>query len=200
MDGGQTEGVSTAPRDFLAVGTEFPLAECLTAQLPANADVVIVPLAAAFTGATEAALAVAQRLEGAPLTLEVLLVSDRESANTAHFAQRVADADAVIITDGSALHLRTTLRNTALETALRQAKLVVAIGSVATVFGDPMIDPRGGAPTTGMGLFTDAVLTVNSPTLERTRELLPSDAELYVVGESEGLYHHSGEWYVSSAQ
>lgn len=192
--------MSTAPRDFLAVGAEFPLAECLTAQLPANADVVIVPLAAAFTGATQAALDVAQQLEGSPLTLEVLLVSDRESANTAHFAQRVATADAVIVTDGSPLHLRTTLRGTALETALRQAKLVVAIGSVATVFGDPMIDPRGGAPTTGLGLFSDAVLTVASPTLERTRELLPNDAELYVVGESDGLYYHSGEWYVSTSQ
>jgi cyanophycinase-like exopeptidase len=186
--------------DFLAAGSEFPLAECLVAQLPAVADVVILPLAAVFTGATEAAVAVAELLGGTDFRVEALLVTNKESANNEHFAQRIREADAVIVTDGSPLHLRSTLRETAVERALRDASLVVGMGSVATVFGDPMIDPRGGAPTTGMGLFTDAIVTIEGPTLERTRELLTDDVELYVVERKMGIYRHSGEWYVSSAQ
>lgn len=197
---GQTRGVTTHSPDFLATGSEFPLAECLVAQLPSEADVVILPLAAVFTGATEAAIAVAELLGATEFRVEALLVTDKESANNEHFAQRIREADAVIVTDGSPLHLRSTLRETEVERALRDASLVVGMGSVATVFGDPMIDPRGGAPTTGMGLFTDAIVTVDGPTLERTRELVGDDVELYVVEPKMGIYRHSGEWYVSSAQ
>ena len=197
---GQTRDVTSSAPDFLAAGSTFPLAECLRAQLPADADVVIVPLAAVFTGAAEAAIAVAEALSSTEFRVEALLITDRESANNEHFALRVRQADAVIFTDGSPLHLRTTIRDTELERAVSEASLIVAIGAVATVFGDPMIDPRGGAPTTGLGLFNDAIVTLDAPTLERTRELAPQQLDLYVLEEEMGIYRHSGEWYVSSAQ
>ncbi|MEI8148815.1 MAG: hypothetical protein WCG62_07025, partial [Actinomycetes bacterium] len=109
--------MTTHSPDFLAAGSEFPLAECLVAQLPTEADVVILPLAAVFTGATEAAIAVAELLGGTEFRVEALLVTDKESANNEHFAQRIREADAVIVTDGSPLHLRSTLRETAVEKA-----------------------------------------------------------------------------------
>jgi len=46
---------------------------------------------------------------------------------------------------------------------------VVAIGSVSSVFGTVMIDPRGGAPTTGLNRFDDVVLAMPSEATQRER-------------------------------
>jgi len=58
--------------------------------------------------------------------------------------------------------------------AINAAPLLVAIGAVASVLGDVMIDPRGGAPTTGLGYRIGAALCVPSSEdqMLRTRSLL----------------------------
>jgi cyanophycinase len=178
--------------DFLCVGEAFPLAEALRERVGLQADVVVVPIAAAFTGPAEAAIAIAHRLPDQ--RVEGLVVTDRESAQVEHFSQRVRACDAVIVPDGSPLHLRTVLRGTSLLEALKGARLIVTIGSVSTVFGDPMIDPRGGAPTTGLGLFADRVITVEAPTLARSVELLGTSALVTVVSPAAGWERRGGVW------
>jgi len=70
--------------------------------------------------------------------------------------------------------------------ALRDAPLVVTIGSVTSVLFETMIDPRGGAPTTGLGYREGLVVTTSASEeqLSRTRTLLGDDAVLAVLGDS----------------
>lgn len=164
----------------------------------AGGDTVVVPTAAAFTGAAEAAIAVAHALEGTGLRLEDLMVTDRQSAEEPHFVRRVAEADLVILSDGSALHARTVWRASPFGEALRNARSLVAIGSVATVLGDVMIDPRGGAPTTGLGYRPGIAMCAgeSDELLDRTRSLLKPDVTLAVIGPMGVLGHDGIRWQV----
>jgi len=80
------------------------------------------------------------------------MVVDRVSAGENHFATRIVEASLVVLCDGSALHARSVWRDTPVGEALARARSLVAVGASASVLGEVMIDPRGGAPTTGLGL------------------------------------------------
>jgi hypothetical protein len=162
--------------------------------VPPNADVVIVPTAAAFTGAAEAALLTSAAFDSFDVRVEALMVSNRAASGDAYFAQRVTDADVVVLCDGSALHARSVWRANPLGDAICAAAVLVAIGAVSSVLGDVMIDPRGGAPTTGLGYRSGAALCTPSSDdqMARTRSLLGSDVTLVALG-STGIAHHDGE-------
>ncbi len=163
----------------------------------ADADVVIVPTAAAFVGITEAVLLTGAEFDEFDVRVEVLMVSDRAATTDPYWVQRLTNADLVVLCDGSALHARSVWRGNAFGDAINAAATLVAIGSVSSVLGDVMIDPRGGAPTTGLGYRSGAALCLpaSDEQMLRTRSLL-SDVPLVVVGPT-GLVHHDGEtWRV----
>ena len=162
-----------------------------------GASVVVVPTAAAFVGAAQAALEVATALEPFGAQVEALMVLDRAGVHEAALVERVAHADYVVLSDGAALHARAVWRASAFGDALAAARLV-AIGSVATVLGSVMIDPRGGAPTIGLGYRRGVVLTVPATVeqLERTRHLHTGDEPLVVVGARGVLTESDGRWRV----
>ena len=166
--------------------------------IEAGADVVIVPTASAFTGLAEAAWALAEALAPLDARVEALMVADRASAGEPHFVRRLGEADVVVLCDGSALHARTVWRATPVGEAIGSARRVVAIGSVTTVVGDPMIDPRGGAPTTGLGYRAGLVIatSTNDEQMERTRSLLGTDHTLCVLGSDDAIAHERGRWRV----
>lgn len=161
-------------------------------------DIVVLPTAAAFTGAAQASVVIAEVCDAFDARVQALMVTDRASANEPYFAQRIAQADLVVLCDGSALHARGVWRATPVATALEAARTIVAIGSVAAVLGDVMIDPRGGAPTTGMGLVHDLAFSPPSAheQLVRTRQLLGTQCALVVVGAHGALRYANGEWRV----
>ncbi len=163
-----------------------------------DVDVVILPTAAAFTGAAEASVAVAQVCSEFDVRVESLMVTDRASAGEAYFSARIVEADLVVLCDGSALHARAVWRNTPVGDAIGSASNLVAIGSVASVLGDVMIDPRGGAPTIGMGLCRGVALCVPSSDdqLARTRSLVAKDTSLVVVGPRGVLHYAKEAWRV----
>jgi len=179
------------PRLVLA-GSVFPVGRYLEELVGPEADVVILPTAAAFTGLAESAIAIVEVL-GAQRP-EALLIGDRDGAQTEHFAQRIREAAAVVITDGSPLHFRTTIRDTIVHEALQSARLIFSVGSIGTVLGATMIDPRGGAPTTGLGVFDDCVVAVSSPTLLRSRELLGQSEILREIMPTSAWARHDGAW------
>jgi len=125
------------------------------------------------------------------------MVTTRESAHEAYFAERVAAAQWVVLTDGSPLHVRATLRETPVGDALAAARRIIAVGATATVLLDEMIDPRGGAPTTGLGYRHGVVLSgnVGGEQLMRTRNLLGELAPLIEVGPGNVLVGVGSSWH-----
>ncbi|HSN02064.1 MAG TPA: hypothetical protein VLS91_01135 [Acidimicrobiales bacterium] len=169
--------------------------------LASGADVVVVPTAAAFTGALAAALLIAHVLEDR-CAIETLMAIDRAGCAEAYFARRIGEADLVVLADGSALHARTTWRETPVGEALRGARRLVAIGSVAGALGEIMIDPRGGAPTTGLGYRPGLVATTpaSAEQLERTRQLLGEDHVLAVLTPTGVLAGIDGAWRIARGE
>ncbi len=166
--------------------------------LPADADIVVLPTAASFTGVAEAAVAVAQVCNEFDVRIEALMVTDRASSAEPYFVGRLVNADAVILCDGSALHAKTVWRNSPVGDALKSAARLIAIGSVASVLAEVMIDPRGGAPTIGLGLFSDVAIatTASDDQLARTRSLVGEEIALVVLGPLGIVERANGAWRV----
>jgi hypothetical protein len=166
--------------------------------LRGHAEVVIVPTAAAFVGVTESALLTSDPFDDYDVRVEALMVSDRAATDDPYCIDRLARADLVVLCDGSPLHARSVWRANAFGDAINAAATLVAIGAVSSVLGDVMIDPRGGAPTTGLGYRRGAALCVPSTDeqMSRTRSLLGSDVALFVIAPT-GIVHHDGtDWRV----
>ncbi len=179
-----------------ALGDSLARGELLV--VTSETDVVIVPTAAAFIGATEAAIELSMNFEMTGARVEALMHLDRSSRDEPYFARRAREADIVVLSDGSPLHAKSVWHQTPIGEAIRDASLVVSIGSVSSVLFDTMIDPRGGAPTTGLGYREGLVVTTSASEeqLARTRTLLGDDAVLAVLGPSGVLHGDDARWRV----
>lgn len=166
-------------------------------ELSTGADVVIVPTAAAFVGITEAAIRTSAIFDDLDVRVEALMVSDRAATNDPYYANRISEADLVVLCDGSALHARSVWRASDLGNAINDATALAAIGEVASALGDVMIDPRGGAPTTGLGYRGGAALSVRASDeqMSRTRSLL-RDVTLLVLSSDAVVRHDGEQWSV----
>jgi hypothetical protein len=167
--------------------------------VPKDANVVIVPTAAAFIGLTETAVLTGAVFDEFDVHVEALMVADRAATGDPFWTDRVRGADLVVLCDGSALHARSVWRANGFGDAIDGARTLVAIGAVASVLGEVMIDPRGGAPTNGLGYRSGAALCLASSDeqMSRTRSLL-SDIVLVTLSAT-GIVHHDGErWSVLS--
>lgn len=167
-----------------------------------DTDVVVVPTASAFIGATEVAIELSRLFEPSGARVEALMHIDRSSSDEPYFAQRIRDADLVVLSDGSALHAKSVWHETPVGNAIRGAGLVVGIGAVSSVLFETMIDPRGGAPTTGLGYREGLVITTSSSEeqLSRTRTLLGDDAILAVLGATGVLQGEGAHWRVVTGE
>jgi cyanophycinase len=141
------------------------------------------------------------------------MVLDRASANDPGMAAVVRAARFLYLAGGSPLHLKSVLKGSATFEALREAwaggAVVAGSAAGAMVLTDPMVDPRGGALTVGLGLvdqlavvphFGDGTDDVHGQKLERTVALAPDG--LPVVGlpertallrDSDGTWRHEGK-------
>jgi len=169
-------------------------------------DVLIVPTAAAFEQpdvAVDRGVAWFAQLGARATGLHVLNRRDAEAD------ENVADlrvARFVYLADGSPLHLRSVLKGSALFEALLYAHgrgaVIAASGAGATVVCDPMVDPRGGAYTVGLGIVGNlAVFPDHAGAAdhrrERSIELQPSDSVLVGLDEHTAIVREdSGEWSV----
>src|ERR1700736_207731 len=149
-------------------------------------DVVVLPTAAAYQHPERVALRAAEWFEALGGQVEGLMVVDRASADDAGMAAVVARARFVYLAGGSPLHLRAVLKKSAVFEALRYAfasgAVVAGAGAGAMVLTDPMVDPRGGALTLGLGLvdnvtvvphFGDEHDDAHGQKLERTVAMAP---------------------------
>jgi len=167
--------------------------------VPEGANVVIVPTAAAFIGLTESAVLTGAVFDEFDVHVEALMVADRVATGDPFWTERVRGADLVVLCDGSALHARSVWRANAFGDAINGATSLLAIGAVASALGDVMIDPRGGAPTNGLGYRSGVALCLKSSDeqMSRTRSLL-RDVVLVTLSPT-GVVHHDGErWHAVS--
>jgi len=156
-------------------------------------DVVVLPTAAAYQHPERVVLQAAEWFAPLGGQVEGLMVVDRTSANDPGMAAVVRRARFVYLAGGSPLHLKSVLKGSATFDALRQAwtsgAVVAGSAAGAMVLTDPMVDPRGGALTVGLGLvdqlavvpqFGDGLEDAHGQKLQRTVALAP--AGLPVVG------------------
>jgi cyanophycinase len=84
--------------------------------------------------------------------------------------------------------------------AYRDGAVLAASGAGATVVCDPMVDPRGGAYTVGLGVVTGLAVfpyhgTAADHLRERSIDLLPDGASLVGIDEQTGLVRDAqGAW------
>jgi cyanophycinase len=183
---------------FLGGGSWDAPLEHLREHLAVGDDrrAVVLPTAAAYEHpdrAAEDVTAVLSRFGIEPLVLPVLR---RPDATSPDHADIVRAAGAIVLVDGSALHLRSVLKDTpvfhALADAHRHGAALVAAGAGADVLCDPMLDPRGGAYTVGLGLVRDLTVFPHFDTApghrrERSVDLLPPGVVLVGVDEATAL-------------
>jgi hypothetical protein len=166
-------------------------------ELREGDDVVIVPTAAAFTGVTEASLLTSSAFDEFDVHVETLMVTERATTDDDYYANRVLNADVVVLCDGSALHARAVWRANDFGDAINMASTLVAVGEVASAICEVMIDPRGGAPASGLGFRRGAALCVPSSDeqMRRTRSLL-KDVVLVAIGPTGIVGHDGDQWRV----
>lgn len=134
-------------------GCDFD-AELLAAS--GSEKVVVLPTAAAFEHPERRVLAAARWFGELGAEVEGLMVTSRADAQDDGAAAIVGGARFVYLSGGSPLHLRSVLKDSKVFAALRASwesgAVVAGAGAGALVLSDPMVDPRGGALTVGLGL------------------------------------------------
>jgi cyanophycinase len=187
-------------------------AKALDAELLATVDakeVVVLPTAAAFEQPERAIERAEAYFAELDLPVVALRVLHRAEAEDRAIAAVLSGARLVYLGDGSPLHLRSVLKGSVLFTALsdayRAGATIAASGAGATVLCDPMVDPRGGAYTVGLGLVSNVAVfpyhgTAADHLRERSLDLLPSTATLAGIDESTALVRApGGAWRVAGA-
>jgi cyanophycinase len=176
-------------------------------------DVVVLPTAAAYAHPERVVLQAAEWFEPLGGQVEGLMVLDRSSANDTGMAAVVRAARFVYLSGGSPLHLKSVLKGSAVFEALRDAWMsgAVVAGSAAgaMVLTDPMVDPRGGALTVGLGLvdqlavvpqFGDGQEDAHGQKLERTVALAPAGLPVVGIPDRTALLRHgNGVWSYEGA-
>lgn len=167
----------------------------------AAASAVVLPTADAFEHPElliAGAVAWGERLG---VEVEALMVLRRGEAMEAGPADVVRGSKAVYLVGDQPLHLRSVLKDTPLWDALLQVLanggLVVGVAGSAAALCDPMVDPRGGAFTLGLGLVPNLALVTEaeewSPERRhRTRAL--ANTTLAVLRTGDALVHRAAGW------
>jgi cyanophycinase len=139
------------------------------------------------------------------------MVLTRGDAEDPSNAAAVRSAPFVYLSGGSPLHLRSVLKDSAVWSALLEAwragATVAGSSAGAMVLTDPMVDPRGGALTVGLGLVEQlAVIPHHQPSaapaphVRRTLELAPATVPVAGIPERTALLREpDGTWREAGA-
>jgi cyanophycinase len=121
----------------------------------------------------------------------------------------VRDARFIYLSSGSPMHLRSVLKDSpvwdALVEAWQQGAVLAGSAAGAMVLGDPMVDPRGGALTLGLGLITQLAIipqhdTWSEDKAKRTLRIAPAGMPVAGIDERTALIRHpDGTWAAAGA-
>jgi len=180
-------------------------------------EVLVLPTAAAYEHPERVVMGAARWFDGLGGRVEGLMVLGRADAEDGGAAEVVRRARFIYLSGGSPLHLRSVLKGSAVLEALRQAwgggATVAGSAAGAMVLTDPMVDPRGGALTVGLGLvdrlavvphFGDAHEDAHGEKLHRSVALAPAGLPVVGIPErtalirgADGAWREAGEGSVT---
>lgn len=182
-------------------GAEFD-AELLT--LSRAEEVLILPTAAAFERPERAVETATRWFAQLGVPARGVMVLRHDDALRSEYATEVEKARFVYLAGGSPLHLRSVLAGTPLYDALvacwRSGGVLAGSSAGAMVLGDPMVDPRGGAFTVGLGLLEQIAVVPHyrrggSHLMWRTLELAPAGVRVVGIPERAALLRGGdGSW------
>ena len=178
-------------------------------HLAESDEVLILPSAAAFEHPERAVEKATAWFKGLGATAKGLPVLNRRDAEADDNVAAMRVARFVYLADGSPLHLRSVLKGSALFDALLYAHgrgaVIAASGAGATCICDPMVDPRGGAYTVGLGIVPGVAVFPDHAGAadhrrERSLELQPDDAVLVGLDQQTAIVREAnGQWNVMGA-
>jgi cyanophycinase len=193
--GGEWQEPCTFDRDLLAAS--------------GGKDVLVLPTAAAYEHperSVDAAGAYFRRLGGRAKGLMVLRRTDAEDGAN---AEAVRAARFIYLSGGSVLHLRSVLKDSrlwqAIEGAWHDGAVLAGSAAGAMVLGDPMVDPRGGALTVGLGLVEQLAVLPHADTwsaekAHRTFSLAEGGLRIAAIDSHTALIRDpDGNWRVAGA-
>ena len=172
-------------------------------------EVLVLPTGAAYEHPhrlVEQAVGWFDRLGVVARGLDVLA---RPDALSAEHAEAVAASRFTYLVGGSPLHLRAVIKDSpawdAIEAAWLAGGVLAGSSAGAMVLCDPMVDPRGGAFTLGLGLLPGvAVIPAHDHWSEdaahRTRKMSPASLVLVGIDERTALIRDpDGSWHSEGA-
>jgi cyanophycinase len=183
-----------------------PIDELLLKETGAK-DVLVVPTAAAYEQPQKVVDAATAYFGDLGVKVTALEVLARPAASDKANVKAVKAAKLVYFGDGSPLHLRSVLKDSpvwdALVAAWNDGTAVAGTGSGAMVLGDPMVDPRGGAFTLGLGLVPGMAAMTKThdwhhETKRRTIQLATKGVPLVAVDDATAVMRSpKGKWSVA---
>ena len=162
---------------------------------------VVLPTADAYEHPERLVAAAMHWGERLDVEVEALMVMRRSEAMDRAAVDVIHGARAVYLVGDQPLHLRSVLKATPLWEAITQVLadggLVAATGGSAGAMCDPMVDPRGGAFTLGLGLVVGVALVTEAETwsadrLHRTLKL--ANTPLVELPSGAALLRTDGSW------
>jgi cyanophycinase len=205
--------VSSAPGPLALVGgAEWTEGCSFDAELweASGADqVLVLPTAAAYEHPQRSVDTAVKWFAQMGAAARGLMLVSRGDAADPEMVRQIREARFLYLGGGSPLHLRSVLKDSpaweALAAAWGDGAVVAASSAGAMVLGDPMVDPRGGALTLGLGLVDHlAVLphydTWSEEKAHRTVQLATGHLRIAAVDERTALIRDSdGTWRAAGA-
>ena len=171
-------------------------------------EVLVLPTAAAYEHPDRAIESAERWFDDLDATVRPLRVLTRRDAVDDANVGPLADAAFIYLSGGSPMHLRSVLKDSpvwdALVAAWQGGAVLAGSGSGAMVLCDPMVDPRGGALTLGLGLLGPLAIIPHHDTwsedkAKRTLRIAPDglpiagvDARTALIRDPDGAWRTAG--------
>jgi cyanophycinase len=182
-------------------------AELLAAS--GGTEVLVLPTAAAYEHPQRAVDTAATWFATLGGTVRGLMVLRRADAEDEGTAEIVRAARFIYLGGGSPLHLRSVLKDSpcwdALVAAWHDGAVLAGSSAGAMVLCDPMVDPRGGAFTLGLGLVEQLAVVPHADTwshdkMHRTIQLAAERITVAAIPEQTALIRDpAGSWRATGA-
>jgi len=172
-------------------------------------EVLVLPTAAAYEHPEQSVATAEKYFAALGSRVRGVMVLSRPDANDPAHAAAVAAGRFIYLAGGSPMHLRSVLKDSAVWDALvaawRSGAVLAGSSAGAMVVGDPMVDPRGGAFTLGLGLISRLAVIPHhnnwSPEkAKRTVHLAPAEVALVAIDEQTAVIRDpDGTWTAKGA-